>query len=298
MTTAPVLFISHGAPTFATEPGVLGPKLTALGEYLQGMAAVLVISPHWQTEQVTVMTTAAPQTIHDFGGFPPQLYRLQYAVAGHPALAANAASLLADAGFEVRHDPQRGLDHGAWVPLRYLFPQARTPVFQISLPVDLDTADAVKLGKALAPLRERGVLLVGSGSVTHNLYEFRQDAAEEAAYAKEFTQWVRDAVVTRDVGRLADYRLQAPHALRAHPSEEHFLPLLVAAGASAGTDVVEVIEGGMTYGVLSMESYLWGPQRTGRTSRKKNSRKRASLSDSQLSALCHPLQFLSTGTSS
>jgi len=255
--TAPSLFISHGSPMFALEPGQLGPNLRAIGQSLHGVTAVLVVSPHWQTRGVRIGTSAAPETIHDFGGFPPPLYQLQYPAPGAPTLAQDAAQLLAQAGFNVALDERRGLDHGAWVPLRYLFPQAEVPVFQVSLPHDIDAAGALRLGQALAPLRARGVLVVGSGSLTHNLYEFRQ-AIRDPQYAQEFVDWVRAAVAARDVAALVDYRRRAPHAERAHPTEEHYLPLLVAMGASTGTDAAHLVEGGMTYGVLSMDSFAFG----------------------------------------
>jgi 4,5-DOPA dioxygenase extradiol len=255
--TAPSIFISHGSPMFAVEPGVLGPNLRAIGQALRGVTAVLVVSPHWQTRGVRIGTCAAPETIHDFGGFPEPLYQLQYPAPGAPALAKDAARLLASAGIEVTLDERRGLDHGAWVPLRYLFPQADVPVFQVSLPQDIDAAGALRLGQALAPLRERGVLVVGSGSLTHNLYEFRQQI-RNPEYAQEFADWVRDAVAARDIEALVDYRRRAPHAERAHPTEEHYLPLLVAVGASFDTDVARRVEGGMTYGVLSMDSFAFG----------------------------------------
>ena len=256
MNTAPSLFVSHGSPMFAVEPGQLGPRLRTLGEALHDVRAVLVVSPHWQTRGVRVMASARPETIHDFGGFPSVLYTLHYDVDGAPELATQAAKLLADAGFEVAIDEQRGLDHGAWVPMRHLRPQGDLPVFQVSLPHDIDAAGALRLGAALAPLREQGVLIVGSGSMTHNLYEFRQHI-QDPEYAQQFADWVQAAVVRHDVEGLVDYRRRAPHAQRAHPTEEHYLPLLVALGASRPDDAAQFIEGGMTYGVLSMDSYLW-----------------------------------------
>jgi 4,5-DOPA dioxygenase extradiol len=259
MTTAPALFISHGAPTFALEPGLLGANLRAMASRLPGVRAVLVVSAHWQSRGVRVMTTLAPETVHDFGGFPPELYRLQYPAPGAPEAALKAGRLLTDQGFAVTEDAQRGLDHGAWVPMLYLFPDARVPTFQVSMPHDLDTATAWRLGRALGPLRDSGILIVGSGSLTHNLYDVRQGGSDSAPYAREFAGWVRDAVLARDTDRLIRYRRNAPNAERAHPSEEHYLPLLVALGAAAaGNDTPEVIEGGMTYEVISMESYAWG----------------------------------------
>jgi 4,5-DOPA dioxygenase extradiol len=205
------------------------------------------------------MTRLTPAILYDFGGFAAELYQLEYPAAGAPALALQAGQLLTAHGFRVSEDSERGLDHGAWVPMLHLFPDARLPVFQVSMPYDLDTAGAWRLGSALGPLRDHGVLIVGSGSLTHNLYEVRQNGPDIAPYAREFTGWVREAVLTRDTDRLIRYRRMAPHAERAHPTEEHFLPLLVAAGAgTAGDATPEVIEGDMTYGVLSMESYAWG----------------------------------------
>jgi 4,5-DOPA dioxygenase extradiol len=262
-TPLPVLFVSHGAPTFAVEPGLAGPQLTEAGRSLRSAQAVLVVSPHWMTKgAIRVAATPEPETIHDFGGFPRALYEIRYPAKGHPVLAAHTARVLADAGFDVRIDSQRGLDHGAWVPLSYLFPDAHVPVFQVSLPDTLSPQGAVVLGRALATLREQGVLIVGSGSLTHNLYEFRRHGAGQEPYVREFTAWVRDAVVRGDVQRLADYERLAPHAARAHPGNDHFLPLLVALGATAAGEPVQVIDGGVAHGVLSMESYVIGRQDT------------------------------------
>jgi len=249
------IFISHGAPTFALEPGIAGPLLAGLGRALPRPEAVLVVSPHWMTRGVRVATGPRPATIHDFGGFPDALYALQYPAPGHPELAEAAADLLAQAGYRVARDPQQGLDHGAWVPLRFIFPDADVPVFQVSLPVEADAAGAWKLGATLAPLAQRGVLIMGSGSLTHNLYEFRQAHGPEAGYAREFVEWVRAAALAYDADRLIHALERAPHAARAHPTPEHFLPLLVAAGAAPAGAQVQALEGGIVHGVLSMEAY-------------------------------------------
>jgi 4,5-DOPA dioxygenase extradiol len=169
-----------------------------------------------------------------------------------------AARLLAMAGFKVTVDDQRGLDHGAWVPLWHLLPGADVPVFQVSMPRSLDAAGALRLGQVLAPLREQGVLIVGSGSMTHNLTEIRSPGSPEEAYAGEFAAWVRVAVMANATDQLVNYRRLAPHAVRAHPTEEHFLPLLVAFGALAEAEPMQIIDREITYGVLSMESYVWG----------------------------------------
>jgi len=257
MTRAPSLFVSHGSPMFALEPGQLGPRLERVGRALANLDAIVVVSPHWQTQGVRVTGGARLGTIHDFGGFPAPLYELRYDATGEPALAAQIVSLLRDAGFDAALDPTRGLDHGAWVPLRYLRPDRDIPVLQVSLPRDLDAAGALRLGEALAPLRERGVLVVGSGSLTHNLYEFRQHV-RDPEYAQAFADWVADAVARRDVEALVAYRERAPHAARAHPTEEHYLPLLVALGASGAEEAGELVAGGMTYEVLSMDSFGFG----------------------------------------
>ncbi|MFZ6773584.1 DODA-type extradiol aromatic ring-opening family dioxygenase [Undibacterium sp. SXout7W] len=257
MTTAPVLFISHGAPTFALEPGQLGPLLGLLGKKLSDINAVLVVSPHWQTHAVQVMAHPAPATIHDFGGFSPALYDLSYPVAGHPQLATDTMQLLKKAGLDASLDEQRGLDHGAWVPLMHLLPEANIPVFQVSMPVGLNTATAFRFGQVLSALRQQGVLILASGSMTHNLYEVRMSSDRAAEYVLAFTDWVRSAVRDGAKEKLIDYRQLAPEAQRAHPTEEHFLPLLVALGAAQDA-AVQVIDGGVSHSVLSMESYVWG----------------------------------------
>lgn len=256
MTRAPALFLSHGSPLFALRPGRIGPRLQALGAALSGLEAVLVVSPHWQAAELRVGSAAAPATLHDFGGFPAPLYQLGYPAPGAPGFARRAIELLRSAGLEAREDPQRGLDHGAWAPLRHLLPAANLPVFPLSLPRALDPAGTWQLGAALRPLRDEGVLVVGSGSLTHNLSEFGRPI-DDPQYATEFADWIAAAVERRDRDALLDYRRRAPHAQRAHPTEEHFLPLLVAAGAG-GDEPVTRIEGGLSDGTLSMDAYGWG----------------------------------------
>jgi 4,5-DOPA dioxygenase extradiol len=258
MARLPSLFVSHGAPTFALEPGLAGPRLRALGEALPRPEAVLLVSPHWMTPALRVGTAARPDTIHDFGGFDPALHEMTYPVAGHPALAQRTIEALAAAGWPVSADVRRGLDHGAWVPLMHLYPRADVPVFQVSLPARADAGTAWRLGESLAPLADEGVLVVGSGSLTHNLHEFRTGATREEAYAAEFAGWIRDAVTSGDSQRLLRALAIAPHAQRAHPTDEHFLPLLVAAGAAAGPLPATVVEGGIVHGVLSMDGFVFG----------------------------------------
>jgi len=263
MTPAPVLFVSHGAPTFALQPGLLGPRLQAAGAQLPRPRAVLVVSPHWLTRGLRVATSAKPPTIHDFGGFDRALYRIEYPAPGAPHLAERTVDVLRAAGWPAEPEAEQGLDHGAWVPLRFLYPEADVPMFQVSLPAGLTAAQAYALGQALRPLRDEGVMVVGSGSLTHNLYEFRMEAdGRDADYAREFAGWVRQAVEARDDARLLQALEIAPHARRAHPTAEHFLPLLVAAGAGADAKTVQTLEGGITHGVLAMDSYLYGARVT------------------------------------
>lgn len=256
MPRQPVLFVSHGAPTFALEPGIIGAKLTELGQRLSRPQAVLVVSAHWVTRGLAVSSNREPETIHDFSGFPQALYDLRYFAAGHPQLAAQTAELLGRAGWPARLDPHRGLDHGAWVPLLYLYPEGDVPVFQVSPPYPLDSAGALGLGRHLAPLREQGVLILASGSLTHNLYEYRRHGQDEP-YVKAFADWVGQTLQRNDSAALLDYRRQAPEAERAHPGEDHLLPLLVAQGARQPDDALEILPGGIADGVLAMDAYLF-----------------------------------------
>ncbi|MES2977955.1 MAG: class III extradiol ring-cleavage dioxygenase [Pseudomonadota bacterium] len=254
----PSLFLSHGAPTFALEPGLAGAQLSALGRALPKPKAVLVVSPHWMTREPEIMGASSPGTVHDFGGFDPALYELSYPAVGFPAVAARTAELLKASGWNASINPGRGLDHGAWVPLMHLYPEHDVPVLQLSMPSRLDAPQALKYGRALAQLGCEGVLVVGSGSLTHNLYEFRQRSDAQADYAREFSAWIRAAVLTGNEDQLVAALERAPHAKRAHPTTEHFLPLLVALGAAASALPATVLDGGIVHGVLAMESYVFG----------------------------------------
>ena len=263
MNALPTLFISHGAPPFALEPGEAGALLQELGRSLPAMQSVLVISPHWMTRGFSVMTTEKPETVPDFDGFDPRLNHVRYPARGHRALALATAALLESHGHAVRLDAQRGYDHGTWIPMLHLLPQAQTPIFQLSMPHTLTPTQAFELGRLLQPLSEQGVLIVGSGSITHNLYEFSLDGHGEAPYVKAFMNWVRDKALQGDVNALIhaviDARTQAPHAARAHPTDEHYLPFLIALGAARTTAKPQLLDGGITYSVIGMDSYLWRP---------------------------------------
>ena len=257
--TVPALFVSHGAPLFAVEAGETGPALTRWGQALRaqfpGLRGVVILSPHWMSRGVRVMTGAQPATWHDFGGFPPALYALQYPAPGAPALAQEVLALLQAAGVAAQGDAERPFDHGAWVPLMHLFPQADLPVVQVSLPVGAGPADVYALGAALRSLRHQGVLVVGSGSMTHNLAEFFGGAREPAPYVIEFSRWIEAALQRRDLPALLAYREKAPHAERAHPTDDHFLPLFFTLGA-AGDDLhADYLSREVMYSMLAMDAF-------------------------------------------
>jgi 4,5-DOPA dioxygenase extradiol len=257
MSQLPTLFVSHGAPSFAREPGRAGPLLAALGRVLPRPAAVLVVSPHWSTPSPRVATGMRPRTIHDFGGFDPALYEIHYPAPGHPQLASRAVELLRAAGWAAEADANRGLDHGAWVPLTYLYPQADVPVFQVSMPSRLDADGAYAFGRALAPLAAEGVLVIGSGSLTHNLYEYRGSGPPEP-YAGAFAAWIRRAITDGDRDLLLRSLEIAPHARRAHPTPDHLWPLLIAVGAAGEPWPATILEGGIEHRILAMDSYVFG----------------------------------------
>ena len=256
----PSLFVSHGAPTFAIEPGVAGKQLAELGRELPRPDAIVVISPHWMTwGEVCVTASTAPKTIHDFGGFPEALYELNYPAPGSPALAQHIVDGFVSEGWKARLDTNRGLDHGAWVPLMHLAPQASVPVVQVSMPMPMDTRSALKFGEALRPLRALNVLIVASGCITHNLYEFRSTPSHyvDVDYVKNFATWTAQMLLSGGTEQLLNYRRLAPAAERAHPTDEHFLPLFVALGVIGNEYRARVLEGGIINGVLAMDSYLF-----------------------------------------
>jgi 4,5-DOPA dioxygenase extradiol len=261
----PTLFVSHGAPLFATEPGTTGPALHAWAQAhapAAGLRGIVVMSPHWMARTPAVMTHPHPATWHDFGGFPAGLYQLQYPAPGSPALAQEVLALLQGAGLAAQADAQRPLDHGAWVPLMHLFPQADVPVVQVALPVGAGPKEVLALGQALAGLRAQGVLVMGSGSMTHNLGEFFGGGHEASPYVLEFSRWVEAAVGRGDRTALLNYRELAPHARRAHPTEDHFLPIFFALGAAGwgGGDAAaplqtDWISREVMYSMLAMDAF-------------------------------------------
>jgi 4,5-DOPA dioxygenase extradiol len=199
---------------------------------------------------------AQPQTIHDFSGFPRALYQLAYPAPGAPELAQRAVGLLAQAGIDAALDNSWGLDHGAWVPLMLMYPAADIPVLQIALQPQRGPDHHFELGRALAPLRDEGVLILGSGGATHNLRELGAPDSPPPAWAVEFSAWLNDTITAGQTDALLNYRRLAPHAARNHPTEEHLLPLFVAAGA-ASTGRGRQVHTSTTYGSLMMDAYAF-----------------------------------------
>ena len=252
--SAPSVFVSHGSPMVAVERDAYTEALEAFGRAVRPRA-LLVVSAHWQTRG-GVAVTSAPRNrvIHDFGGFPEALYRLDYPAPGDPALAADVAGRLGAAGFASRLDPDRGIDHGAWIPLRIAWPDGAIPVVQVSLP-EMPPHDLLRLGQALAPLRGQGVLVLGSGGIVHNLgqLDWARKHAAPHPWAVAFDAWMAERIARGDVAGLAAYRETAPEARRAAPTTEHLDPLFVALGA-AGGDRAETLFEGFHHGTLGMRS--------------------------------------------
>ncbi|WP_454835852.1 DODA-type extradiol aromatic ring-opening family dioxygenase [Pseudomonas lini] len=253
----PSLYISHGSPMLALEPGASGPALTRLAATLPKPKAIVMVSAHWESSELLVSGNPQPETWHDFGGFPQALFEVQYPAPGNPQLAAEVVELLKADGLPARIDSQRPFDHGVWVPLSLMYPQADIPVVQVSLPTRGGPALQTRVGHALASLREHGVLLIGSGSITHNLRELDWHAGPESVepWAKAFRDWMIEKLEANDEAALHDYRQQAPNAVRNHPSDEHLLPLYFARAAGGEFNVAHQ---GFTMGALGMDIYRFG----------------------------------------
>jgi 4,5-DOPA dioxygenase extradiol len=256
----PVLFVSHGAPDEALRRSAWSESLSGFALALPRPAAVVVVSAHWETPApVRVTSGPRPETIHDFDGFQRPLYGIRYPSPGSPEVAASVVSRLTGAGIASEADPDRGLDHGVWVPLRFLYPDGDMPVVAVSLPRPRTPAALAVLGRALSPLRDEGVLLVGSGGLVHNLrlLDWEERNAPPAVWAAEFETWVRGRLAAGDQEGLLRYREKAPHPLRAHPTTEHFDPLLFAVGAAEG-DSCRSLYDGFDFGTLSMGCVAFG----------------------------------------
>jgi 4,5-DOPA dioxygenase extradiol len=253
----PTIFVSHGAPTLVLERSPARDFLSRLGSEIGRPRAVLAVSAHWETVEPAVSAAEHPQTIHDFYGFPKELYRLRYPALGAPRLALRVAELLKGSGLPVRLDPERGLDHGAWTPLMLMYPQADIPVTQLSVQPGAGTAHHFRLGEVLRPLRDEGVLILASGGITHNLreLEWNDRDARVPPWVAEFNDWMARALMAGSTRELLDYRRLAPHAARNHPTEEHLLPLYVACGAADPPGRAERLHSSYAYGVIGMDAW-------------------------------------------
>ncbi len=259
MSALPALFLSHGAPTLALEDSATGRFLDALATRLPRPRAIVVASAHFHAARPTFSGAEWPGTTHDFGGFPEPLYRLQYPAPGAPALAREAVALLGAAGIEAAIDPTRAFDHGVWVPLQRAYRAADIPVLSLSVDPRGDARNHYFVGRALAPLREHDVLIVGSGGYTHNLGALRWDAREDtvAPFARAFTEWFDARLAEADTEALLDWMSRAPAARMNHPSVEHFMPLFVALGAAGDTWRAEHWHRAMAFGSLALDAYAF-----------------------------------------
>ena len=260
MTRLPTLFISHGSPMLAIQESPAHRFLLELGKTLPKPRAILVASAHWESMGTPALSLASePETIHDFGGFPSALFEIQYPAPGAPETASRAAALLEQEGIAVKTSALRGLDHGAWVPLLLMYPVASIPVTLVSMVRDAAPLDHLRIGRGLSSLRDEGVLVIGSGSLTHNLFEFRgQDIdAPVPAWVSDFDMWMKERLEGKDSRALLNYREEAPFAVRNHPTEEHLSPLFIAMGAAGETGKVKRLHNSYEYGVLSMDIYAF-----------------------------------------
>jgi len=268
MNTLPPLFLSHGSPMLALEPGTTGPFLQRLGEVLETQygrpKAILAVSAHSLAREPVLLGAAQQHAVHDFGGFPDALFQLRYDTPGAPGLATQVEARLRAAGLPVHHSDEGGLDHGIWSMLRFIRPQADIPVLPLAWVPNLPPSQQFALGQLLASLADEGVLVMGSGSITHNLRRlFRGGTpAEDAPEIPEsagFRTWMAERSAARDWEALFDYRRQAPHAADMHPTDEHLLPWYVAAGAGGRESAPVRLHDAVTYGCVGMDAYAFGP---------------------------------------
>lgn len=261
----PSLFVPHGAPTFALRPGAAGAAIARVASSLERPRAVVVVSPHWDTENPVVGAARKPQTIYDFWGFPDELYSLRYPATGCEEASQEVAGALRTAGFDVTVDAERGLDHGAWIPLRIMYPNADIPVIPLSIQAHRGPAHHLEIGRALAPLAARGFLVVASGNLTHNLGDFQRASRQSGAmpaYVRGFADWIWERLQAHDEVALLDYRQRAPDAVRAQPRDDHLLPLYVALGAAAPANKPERLHAGVDDYVIAMDAFAFRPEQS------------------------------------
>jgi aromatic ring-opening dioxygenase catalytic subunit (LigB family) len=266
----PTYFISHGGGPWPWMKEQMGATYDLLAASLQAMPAqigqtpraVLVISGHWEASEFTVMASPRPPMIYDYGGFPPHTYEIEYAAPGSPALAERVRSLIQSAGLPARLDTQRGYDHGTFVPLYAIYPEAQVPVLQLSMKSGYDVAQHLALGRALAPLRDEGVLIIGSGLSYHNLRGFGPAGAQSS---HAFDDWLQATVLSSSSPAGREAKLlqwaSAPAARMAHPREDHLIPLMVALGAAENEAARLVYHEDDFFGGLAVSSFMFGEGR-------------------------------------
>jgi 4,5-DOPA dioxygenase extradiol len=258
MDRLPTLFLSHGAPDLPLQDGAVTAFLRSLHQQFPKPKAIVVISAHWYSKIPMVSATAAPRTIHDFSGFPAELYQLNYPAPGSPELADRVVTLLHQAGISAQTDRDRGFDHGTWTPLILAYPAADIPIVQLSVQYHQDVTYHWQLGQALETLRQEGVLLIGSGSATHNLNAFSAEYdAAPPRWVQQFDEWLGETIVQQDWQRLMQYRQLAPYAQENHSTEEHLLPLFVVLGAAGAAAKGVQLHQSYTYGAFSMAAYAF-----------------------------------------
>ncbi len=268
MDTLPSIFVSHGSPMTALEPGAAGAFFGALGPAIDAAfgrpKAILAVSAHTLMRAPVLLAAPRHAAVYDFGGFDPALYTLRYDAAGAPALAGRVAELLGAAGLPAHQLTEGDLDHGIWTPLRYVYPAADVPVLPLGWVPGWTPAQQFALGAALAPLRAQGVLVLASGSITHNLRRVFADGLRgpvdkpEIPESAAFRDWFAQRSAARDWDALFDYRARAPHAADMHPTDEHLLPWYVAAGAGGRDAAPQRLHTSITYGCLGMDAYAFG----------------------------------------
>jgi 4,5-DOPA dioxygenase extradiol len=253
------MFVPHGAPTFALHPGETGVRLAEAASALpRKPRAIVVASAHWDSATPLVGAATRPETIHDFSGFPDPLYDLRYPAPGSPDVADAAIELLAGAGFAANRADGRGLDHAVWIPLRLMFPDADIPVVPLSIQSRQGPEYHYRLGQALAPMLADDVLVIGSGNLTHSLRDYQVASARgngTPAYVRQFADWIWQRIEADDIDALLDYRRRAPEAQRAHPTEDHLLPLFVALGAAGSHPRPARLHSGVEDYVLAMDAF-------------------------------------------
>lgn len=264
MTSLPTLFVSHGGPDIVLSDTPARHYLETVSGLLPRPKAIVIVSAHFETDGVAVVTDPKPAMIYDFGGFAPELYRMDYPAAGEPALAAKVVDLLDAAGLAPHTYEKRGYDHGTWTPMMLAFPDADIPIVQVSIDPHRDAAWHYAIGKALAQLREEGVLLIGSGHITHNLRAYfttvRRGAEPDPVLSgkvHDFTEWFADKIAAGDTDALLDWKDKAPFQADNHPTSEHLMPIFFAYGAAGEGAKGRRVHDSVDHGFFANDSYLF-----------------------------------------